>query len=419
MSAGGSPSATRGSARTTPAAGRDELILVCNAGSSSLRVGLVESQSETERASAHVDWTGGPARIAVRRASRPPVEEERPLHGHAEAFARVLELLSVSAGSGAGTPVAIGHRVVHGGDRYTRAVPITPEVLEHIRAWTPRAPLHHPASLAAIEAAERLLPGVPQYAAFDTAFHATLPEAARVYPLPSEWTRQWGLRRYGFHGLSHAWAAGRAAAMLGRPRLRLVIAHLGAGASVSAVRDGTCVDTSMGFTPLEGLMMGSRSGSVDPGLLLHLLRDRGVDAAGLDRALNEESGLLGVSGVSSDMRAVLAAQAGNPAARLAVEIYLHRLRREIGAMAATLGGLDALVFTAGVGENSAEIRRRACEGLEHLGLRLDSAANAEGRPDVDIASPDAPARILIVASREDLTIVRELRSLMKAPGGDR
>ncbi|HZM01275.1 MAG TPA: acetate/propionate family kinase, partial [Planctomycetota bacterium] len=288
----------------------------------------------------------------------------------------------------------------------------TPAVVRAIDELSRLAPLHNPPSLACIRAAERALPGVPQVAAFDTAFHATLPEAARTYAIPRRWTQEWGLRRFGFHGLSHEYCARRAAELLGRPPARLVVAHLGHGASLAAVRDGACTDTTMGFTPLEGLVMGTRSGSVDPGLLLHLLRDRGLDPESLDRALNRESGLLGVSGLSADMRALLAAQATDAGARLAVEVYLHRLRQALGAMAASLGGLDALVFTAGVGEGSAEIRRRACEGLEHLGLRLDAAANESCRPDADVARADSPARILVVASREDLTIVRAVRRLV-------
>jgi acetate kinase len=412
-----SPVARQGSGEPTAVSGRlSGPVLVCNAGSSSLRMGLFDAENEAQLATAHVDLSARATRLTLHRTGHPDLEEEPVLHGHAEAFARVLELLrsgpaaALSPGAAVG---AVGHRVVHGGDRCSGTLRITEQVVQQIRDWSPRAPLHHPASLACIAEAERRLPGVPQFAAFDTAFHATLPEAARTYAIPRRWTREWGLRRYGFHGLSHSWCAGRAAEMLGRGGERLVIAHLGAGASLSAVRDGVCIDTSMGFTPLEGLMMGSRSGSVDPGLLLHLLRERGLDAERLDQILNHESGLLGVSGLSADMRAVLEAEPRDADARLAVEIYVHRLRREIGAMAATLGGLDALVFTAGVGENSADIRRRACEGLDHLGLRLDPEANAGRRPDADVARLDSPARILIVASREDLCIVRDLLKLVR------
>jgi len=264
-----------------------------------------------------------------------------------------------------------------------------------------------------MDAVGAALPGVPQFAAFDTGFHTTLSPAARTYAVPHSWTADWGLRRYGFHGLSHAYCAARAAEMIARPDLRLVIAHLGNGASASAVRDGVCVDTSMGFTPTDGLVMGTRSGAVDPGLLIYLLRHKGLDADRIDHALNHESGLLGMSGISSDMRRVLAAAAtGDARAGLAIDVYVHRLRQTIGAMAATLGGIDGLVFTAGVGEHSPEIRRRACDGLGFLGFELDHAANAACRPDADVASPASRARVLVIATREDLTIVREMKRLI-------
>jgi acetate kinase len=307
---------------------------------------------------------------------------------------------------------AVGHRVVHGGDRYSSAVLITPEVKRTIKELTELAPLHNPASLASIAAAEQALPGTPQVAAFDTAFHSTLSEAARTYAVPRKWTREWRIRRYGFHGLSHSYCAGRAAEMMGRRNLRVVIAHLGHGASMSAVRDGVCVDTSMGFTPLEGLVMGTRSGTVDPGMLVYALQRKGLDGNALDKALNYESGLLGLSGISSDMRQILSELPHNPDARLAVEVYVHRIRQTVGAMAATLGGVDGLVFTAGVGERSQEIRRRVCENLDYLGLELDRTANETCKPDADIGTPSSKARILVIATREDLTIMRETRRLV-------
>jgi acetate kinase len=239
-----------------------------------------------------------------------------------------------------------------------------------------------------------------------------LSEAARTYSVPQKWTREWRMRRYGFHGLSHSYCAGRAAEMIGRRDLRLIIAHLGNGASVSAVRDGKCVDTSMGFTPLEGLVMGTRSGTVDPGMLIYVLRHKGLDANALDQTLNYESGLLGLSGISSDMRQILSELPHNPNAQLAVDVYVHRIRQTIGAMAATLDGVDALVFTAGVGERAVEIRKRVCENLNYLGLELDRRANETCKPDADIATRASTARILVIATREDLTIMRETRRLI-------
>ena len=292
------------------------------------------------------------------------------------------------------------------------AVRINAEVKRKIEELTELAPLHNLASLDGINAVEQVLPKVPQVAAFDTAFHATLSEAARTYPLPQKWTREWGIRRYGFHGLSHSYCSTEAAKRLGRRGLRLVIAHLGNGASVSAVCDGVCVDTSMGFTPLEGLMMATRSGTVDPGILIYLLRHKGLDVNALDKALNHESGLLGISGISSDLRQILSELPHNPDARLAVDVYVHRIVKTIGAMAATLGGIDALVFTAGVGEGSPEIRKRVCEKLRYLGLELDPAANETCKPDADISMPASTARVLVIATREDLTIMRETRRLV-------
>jgi acetate kinase len=390
-------------------------VLVCNAGSSSLKFSLFEAEGELLLAEGGIDWTTKPTRLVFRRTGHQEIREELKLEKHADAVARILD--DLRAGPSAplrvlGDLQAVGHRVVHGGERYTAAVRITPEVKRVIGELAELAPLHNPASLDGITAVEQVLPNVPQVAAFDTAFHATLSESARTYPVPQKWTRDWGMRRYGFHGLSHSYCAGRAAEMIGRRDLRLIIAHLGNGASVSAVCNGICVDTSMGFTPLEGLMMGTRSGTVDPGMLVYLLRRKGLDVNQLDHALNYESGLLGLSGFSSDMREVLSELPDNPDARLAVEVYVHRIRQTVGAMAATLGGVDALVFTAGVGEHAAAIRQRVCENLNYLGLELDRTANETCQPDADVAMPASAARILVIATREDLTIMRETRQLV-------
>jgi acetate kinase len=268
-----------------------------------------------------------------------------------------------------------------------------------------------------LAAAEAALPGVPHVAVFDTAFHADLPPAARTYAVPGAWTREWGIRRYGFHGLSHAYCAGRAAELLARPlaELRLVICHLGHGCSAAAVRGGRSVDTTMGFTPLDGLMMATRSGSLDPGIVLHVQLEHGLSAKQVEQALNRESGLLGVSGVSGDMREVLAAaRSGNGRAQLALDVYTHRVRAAIGALAVTLGGIDALVFTAGVGENAAEVRAASCQGLECLGLELDAEANAGCRPDADVARRGGRARILVIATREDRTLLAEVMRVIGA-----
>jgi acetate kinase len=390
-------------------------ILVCNAGSSSLKFSFFDAEDEVLLAEGGIDWLRQPTRLVFRRADRPEISQKLRLGKHADAAARILDDLQAGPSPALHSleeVLAVGHRVVHGGERYGCAVIITPEVKRTIKELTELAPLHNPASLAGITAAEEALPGIPQVAAFDTAFHATLSEAARTYAVPRRWTREWRVRRYGFHGLSHSYCAGRAAEIMGRRNLRLVIAHLGNGASMSAVRDGVCVDTSMGFTPLEGLVMGTRSGTVDPGMLVYALQQKGLDGNALDKALNYESGLLGLSGISSDMRQILSELPHNPDARLAVEVYVHRIRQTIGAMAATLGGVDALVFTAGVGERSQEIRKRVCENLDYLGLELDRTANETCKPDADIATPASKARILVITTREDLTIMRETRRLV-------
>jgi acetate kinase len=394
-------------------------ILVCNAGSSSFKFSLFEARGELLLAEGSIDWTTKPTQLVYRRTGYPEIREELELEKHADAAGRIHDDLQAGPSAplhGLADIHAVGHRIVHGGDRCTSAVRIPPGVKRAIAELSELAPLHNPAGLDVITVAEQALPGVPQVAAFDTAFHATPSEAARTYPVPLTWRREWGIRRYGFHGLSHSYCAGRAAEMVGRQDLRLVIVHLGNGASMSAVRNGLCVDTSMGFTPVEGLMMGTHSGTVDPGMLVHVLRHKGLDVDALDKALNYESGLLGVSGVSSDMREVLSALPSNPDARLAIDVYVHRIRQTVGAMAATLGGIDALVFTAGVGEHAPEIRRRVCENLGFLGLELDQRANETCQADADVAVPASAVRILVIAAREDLAIMRETRRLLTSTG---
>jgi acetate kinase len=383
-------------------------VLLLNAGSSSLKGTLLESEGSAVVARVAADWAGPATRYERSDAHGRRASEEVPWKGHAEAVRRALEDL-VAAGSRAEL-AAVGHRVVHGGD-FTSSVRIAPQVRSRIAALAELAPLHNPPCLETLAAAESELPGVPHVAVFDTGFHATLPPAAYTYPLPESWTRGFRIRRYGFHGLSHAYCARRAAEMLGRPaaELRLVICHLGHGCSAAAVLHGRCVDTTMGFTPLEGLMMATRSGSLDPGVVLHVQVRHGLSAKEVEQVLNHESGLRGLSGISGDMRQVLAAaRAGNARARLAVDVYAHRVRQAVGALAATLGGVDALVFTAGVGENSAAVREASCAGLEHLGLELDPEANARCRPDADVARPGSRARILVVATREDLSMLAEV-----------
>jgi acetate kinase len=299
---------------------------------------------------------------------------------------------------------AVGHRIVHGGERFSAPTVIDDEVTAALEELTALAPLHQPKSLDALAAVRQARPELPEVACFDTAFHAGLPAAASTYALPAAWRERWPLRRYGFHGLSHAWASRRAGSG------RVVTCHLGAGASLAAVRNGRCVDTTMGFTPLEGLVMATRSGSVDPGLLLWLLEHTGMTERELAEALEHESGLRGLAG-SADMREVLAAAArAEPDAVLALDVYIHRLRARISAMAAALGGLDTLVFTGGVGEHAPEIRARAAAGLDFLGVAIDPERNAAGAE--DLTARGATARTLVVEAREDLEIARGVRAAL-------
>lgn len=395
-------------------------ILLLNAGSSSLKCTLMAAADHKVIAESLTDWAGAATHYQYVGPDGRKVAEDVSWRGHAEAVRRMVhDLMHVApiALPDRSALAAVGNRVVHGGP-FTSSVRITPEVRARIDALADLAPLHNPPSLATLAASEAELPGVPQVAVFDTAFHATLPPEAWVYPVPEHWTCDWGIRRFGFHGLSHAYCARRAAEMLGQTpnQLRLVICHLGNGCSACAVSGGRSVDTTMGFTPLEGLMMGTRSGSIDPSIVLHVQQHHGLSADQVEAALNHDSGLLGVSGISSDMRQVLdAVHAGHPQAQLALDIYTRRVRQAIGALAVTMGGVDALVFTAGVGEHAAEVRASICVGLDCLGLELDAQANAVARPDSQVESRGSRGRILVIAAREDLTMLQEVVEVLKGP----
>ncbi len=369
--------------------GPDARILVVNAGSSSLKLRVLDA----------ADAVVATADLPAPRGSTD---------------AGVI----AGAVAGFGAIRAVGHRIVHGGTRYSGPVLLDEEVEANLRALTDLAPLHQPKSLAALAAVNAVLPSVPAVACFDTAFHAGMPAAATTYAIPPEWRKRWALRKYGFHGLSHAYASRRAAEMLARPveSLRIVTCHLGAGASLAAIRGGRSVDTTMGFTPLDGLVMATRSGSIDPGLVLWLEEHVRMPPAELASTLEHRSGLLGLAG-TADMRAILAAEAaGDEAATLAIGVYLHRLRASIAAMVAALGGLDVLVFTGGVGENAPTIRERVAADLAYLGVALDPAANAAAHGDAEIGAVGAPVRALVIGAREDLEIVREVRAVLGIPG---
>jgi acetate kinase len=402
-------------------------ILVLNGGSSTLKATLREVRDDGAPAAppplweAQADWGRETGQAAIRvRAGGVSHESTLSIRSHEEVLRPVMEALwngPAKALGGPGEVGAVGHRVVHGGKAFIETIRVTPAVREGIRRYCEFAPEHNRLELEAIEAAEQIFgPAVPQVAVFDTQFHATLPQAVQVYPAPFDWYEQ-GIRRYGFHGISHQYVSRRATEMLGNPKLRLVTCHLGNGASLAAVDGGRSVDTTMGFTPLEGVMMGTRSGSIDPGILIYLVRHGGYGADDLDRLLNRESGLKGVSGISGDMREVLAAMdAGNPRARLAFDVYTHRLCREIGGMAASLGGMDALVFTAGVGEHCAPLRAAVAKRLAFLGIEVDAAANDRPEPDCDIAAPHSRVRVLVIHTDEDWEIARECLRLLCGAG---
>ena len=385
-------------------------ILVINAGSTSLKFGLFDADARESLLSGSIDWPGGDrqrARLALRRRNEQETRSVVAVPDDRSATLCAIQALGTNHDIH-----AVGHRVVHGGTEFQGAARIDDRVKTTIDRLAELAPLHNPPALEAIKTAEAALPGIPQVAVFDTAFFSRLPARAYIFPLPYEWYEKWGIRRFGFHGISNTYCAARAAELLGRSpsELRLVTCHLGGGCSATAVRNGLPVATTMGFTPLACLPMGTRSGSVDPGILIHLQRRHGLTVDDLDHALNYRSGLLGASGVSADMAQIeAAANQGNQRARLAFDIFADNVRSIIGAMTVTLGGIDALVFTDRIGEGSPALRAAACEGLDCIGVRLDPQRNADCRPDVDVAAADSAARVLVIHTREELMIARETR----------
>lgn len=357
------------------------VILVFNAGSSTLKFGLFDAQTLESR-------DGG-----------------------------LLENISMEPFASLKNIQAIGHRVVHGGDRFRMPTLINDQVLAEIERLSPLSPLHNPPALRVIEAARRTWPEIPHVAVFDTAFFAALPEHRIVYPLPYEWYADWGIRRFGFHGISHAYAAKRAADLLKRrsSELGVIICHLGNGCSATAVQNGKPVATSMGFTPMEGLVMGTRSGSVDPGILFYVMKNKGLTPDALEETLQRRSGLLGVSGISSDLRDIeKAAEKGEARAQLAIQIFSDRVRSTIGSLAVLMDRLDAVVFTAGIGEHSALIRETICQGLSCLGVTLDTSRNAAAKQDTDVSASKSTVRVLVIQAQEEQQIAREVQKLLKA-----
>jgi acetate kinase len=394
-------------------------ILVLNSGSSSQKSALFDLEPGTSDDpvpplwEGKLQWDGEKEELHISSRSGNEIRREGKAGVRRAALESLLENLWDGPTAVLKSPAEIqivGHRIVHGGPKLTEPVRVTTEIKREIENVASIAPLHNQAGLQGIGLGEKLLPKAPQIAVFDTGFHRTLPPEAFIYPVPYDWYEKNGIRRFGFHGINHEYCAHRAARMLKRnlSELKIVTCHLGNGCSLCAIDAGKSIDTTMGFTPLEGLMMGTRSGSIDPGIIAHLICTGEAKPTELDHILNHQSGLLGISGLSSDMRDVVdAVGKGNERARLAFDIFVHRLASSIGAMAASLAGIDVVVFTAGIGENSADVRRATCAKLAFLGIQLNESTNANSKPDIEISPPDSKVRVLVIQAQEDWSIARQ------------
>ncbi len=397
-------------------------ILVINCGSSSLKYQLIDMATETALASGLIERIGEPQGILTHK-SQPDTDKEtktvreEPIPDHEAGLRLAQSVMAASEAGGAPDIRAVGHRVVHGGEAFKTSAKVTPEAMAAIEKTIPLAPLHNPANLTGIRVAGELFPDAPQVAVFDTAFHQTMPPKAYHYALPYEYYEEMGVRRYGFHGTSHKFVAAEAAGLLGRPldELKLVTAHLGSGASICAIENGRSVDTTMGMTPLGGVIMGTRVGNIDPGVVMYIAQQKGYSVEEVDRVLQKESGLKGICG-SNDMRDIHARAAeGNERARLAEEMFIHRIRQYVGAYFFELGKVDALVFTAGIGEHDPLTREKCCLGLETYGVVLDAEKNQSGRGEARVVStPDSPVKIMVIPTNEELEIARQTVEVLKA-----
>ena len=395
-------------------------VLVINAGSSSLKYQLMDPATREVFAKGLCERIGIDGRLTHKvPAKDAKYEFEIPMPTHSEAIQAVLDAL-LDAGHGviksASEIDAVGHRVVHGGEKFASSVRITDEVMAALEECIPLAPLHNPANITGIKACEKVMPGVPMVGVFDTAFHQTMPAKAYMYALPYEYYEKDKVRRYGFHGTSHKYVSGRAAAMLGKPieELKIITCHLGNGSSVAAVDGGKSVDTSMGFTPLAGLPMGTRSGDLDAGILQYLMNKYGMNIDEMLNILNKKSGVEGLSGVSSDFRDLeKAAEEGNARAQLAEEKFAYEVKKYVGAYAAAMGGVDAIIFTAGVGENDKGIRAMVCDGLEYMGVKLDPAANDVRGKETVISAADSKVKVLLIPTNEELMIATDTAAIVK------
>ena len=389
-------------------------ILVLNCGSSSVKYKLIESENGNVLAEGGVEKIGLPdSFLKFKRTDGSKETITVSMPDHKEAVKNVLNILTDPKEGVIKSYEeidAVGHRVVHGMEKFNKSMLITPEVIEKVKECYPVAPLHNPANITGIEAVTELIPGVPQVGVFDTAFHQTMPAKAFMYALPYEDYEKFGVRRYGFHGTSHRYVSRRACEFLGVPyeKQRIITCHIGNGGSITAVKDGISVDTSMGLTPTEGLVMGTRVGDVDPGALTYLMKCEGLDADGLTNAINKKSGVLGISGISSDMRDIEdAIAAGNERAKLAMDMYEYRILKYIGAYTAVLGGVDVIAFTAGVGENSPELREAICEKLAYMGITLDKEANRSRGKEVEISGKDSKVKVVVIPTDEELVIAQD------------
>ena len=391
-------------------------ILIINAGSSSLKYQFMDSVSGEVYAKGLCERITLDGRLTHKVPGRENVVEDIPMPTHAEAMTAVMDILVDPVhGVIASTDEidAVGHRVLHGGMEFTASCRITEEVCAAIERCIPLGPLHNPANLMGIRACQKVMPNTPQVAVFDTAFHMTMPPKAYIYALPYEYFENDNIRRYGFHGTSHRYVSARAIELLGgKPGLRIINCHLGNGSSLSAVVDGKCVDTSMGLTPLAGVPMGTRTGDIDPACLQFIMNKYGYDVDTMLNICNKKSGVMGISGVSSDFRDLeTAAEQGNERAQLALDKFAYEVRKYIGAYAAAMGGVDAIVFTAGVGENSAEMRARVMEGLEYLGAKLDTEANRVRGQEAVISTADSKVTVLVIPTNEELMIAQDTAAL--------
>lgn len=394
-------------------------VLVINCGSSSLKYQLIDSETEQALAVGLCERIGIDGRLKHTPAGGEKVTLEDPLPNHEVAIQHVLAALT-NAEYGVIKDLseigAVGHRVVHGGEKFTTSVVIDEKVIEGIKECSDLAPLHNPANLIGIDACQKLMPGVPEVAVFDTAFHQTMPKEAYLYGLPHEFYEKYKVRRYGFHGTSHSYVSKRAIdiAKLNADNSKVIVCHLGNGASISAVKNGKSVDTSMGLTPLEGLIMGTRSGDIDPAIMEYIAGKEGLDLAGVMNVLNKKSGVFGMSGVSSDFRDLdAAATEGNELAQNAINGFIYRVAKYVGGYVAAMNGVDAIAFTAGVGENDKKVRKAICEHFGFLGIKIDDEKNAIRGEEVVISTPDSKVKVLVIPTNEELAICRETVALCK------